>query len=85
VGGRDCSEPPVLQEAVGTHTSTSARNVLRGNILHIIKDVGKGEIVVDCGIDLKVSITPATLRKLNLELGSDVYLLIKARALHVLA
>jgi molybdate transport system ATP-binding protein len=66
-------------------TETSARNVLGGKIVHIIKDVDKAELVVNCGIDFKVSVTPATLRELNLELGSDVYLLIKARALHVLA
>jgi hypothetical protein len=54
-------------------------------LLHIIKDVDKAELVVDCGIDFKVSVPPATLRKRNLELGSDVCLLIKTRALHVLA
>jgi molybdate transport system ATP-binding protein len=69
-----------------THlTETSARNVLHGSIRHIIRDVDATELVVDCGIDFKVSVTQAALRKLNLELGTDVYLLIKARALHVLA
>lgn len=66
-------------------TQTSARNVLQGVIKHIIRDVDKTELVVFCGIDLKVSITRATVRILDLEVGSKVYLLIKARALHVLA
>jgi molybdate transport system ATP-binding protein len=66
-------------------TQTSARNVLQGKILSIIKDVDKAELVVDCGVDFKVSITPATVRALNLEAGNNIYLLIKARALHVLA
>jgi len=66
-------------------TQTSARNVLKGNIRHILLDVDKTELVVDCGVDFKVSVTAAAIRKLGLVIGSDVYLLIKARALHVLA
>lgn len=66
-------------------TQTSARNVLRGTIRDILTDIDKTELVVACGIDLKVSITKAAVRKLGLEIGSDVYLLIKARALHLLA
>jgi molybdate transport system ATP-binding protein len=66
-------------------TQTSARNVLSGVIKHIISDVDKTELVIFCGIDFKVSITPATVRILRLEVGSKVYLLIKARALHLLA
>jgi len=66
-------------------TQTSARNVLKGVIKHIIRDVDKAELVVFCGVDFKVSITPATIRILRLEVGSEIYLLIKARALHMLA
>ena len=66
-------------------TQTSARNVLKGVIKRIISDFDKLELVVFCGIDFKVSITPATVRILRLEEGSEVYLLIKARALHLLA
>jgi molybdate transport system ATP-binding protein len=66
-------------------TQTSARNVLRGAIRNIISDVDKTELIVFCGIDFKVSITPATVRILSLETGSTVYLLIKARAIHMLA
>jgi molybdate transport system ATP-binding protein len=66
-------------------TQTSARNVLQGAIKNIIRDLDKTELVVFCGIDFKVSVTQAAIRALNLEVGSNVYLLIKARALHVLA
>lgn len=66
-------------------THTSARNVLPGVIKHIIRDVDKTELVVFCGIDFKVSVTQAAVRALGLEAGSKVYLLIKARALHLLA
>lgn len=65
-------------------TQTSARNVLQGVIKHIIRDVDKTELVASCGIDFKVSVTRAAVRILGLEVGSKVYLLIKARALHVL-
>ncbi|MBP1607854.1 MAG: cysA 1 [Acidobacteria bacterium] len=66
-------------------TQTSARNVLPGRIVGIITDPDKAELIVDCGVDFKVSVTPATVRILKLEMGNNIYLLIKARALHVLA
>jgi len=66
-------------------TQTSARNVLPGKIRSMITDLDSVEIVANCGIDFKVSVTKAAVRKLDLEVGSDVYLLIKARAMHVLA
>jgi molybdate transport system ATP-binding protein len=65
-------------------TQTSARNVLQGVIRQIITDIDKTELVIFCGISLKVSVTQAAVRKLNLEAGSQVHLLIKARALHIL-
>lgn len=66
-------------------TQTSARNVLEGIIKHVIRDADKTELVVDCGVDFKVSITAATIRALGLQPGTRVYLLIKARAIHLLA
>jgi molybdopterin-binding protein len=66
-------------------TQISARNVIQGVIKHIIRDVDRTELVVFCGIDFKVSVTQAAVRALSLEVGSKVFLLIKARALHVLA
>ncbi len=65
-------------------TQTSARNVLEGVIRHVIYDTDKTELVVDCGTDFKVSITAAAIRDLGLERGKRVYLLIKARAIHLL-
>ncbi len=63
---------------------TSARNVLAGTIKHLIADTGRSELVVDCGVDFKVSVTPATVRSMGLEPGMQVYLLIKARSIHLL-
>jgi molybdopterin-binding protein len=51
----------------------------------MISDTDTTELVVACGVDFKVSITTATVRALGLEVGKKVYLLIKARALHILA
>lgn len=65
-------------------TQTSARNVIQGLIKKILSDVDRTELVVSCGVDFKVSITPATVRLLELEVGTTVYLLIKARAVHLL-
>jgi molybdate transport system ATP-binding protein len=65
-------------------TQISARNVLQGVIKHVINDVDKMELVVFCGIDFKVSVTPGAIRQLKLEAGSIVYLLIKARAVQLL-
>jgi len=66
-------------------TQTSARNVLPGVIRNILHDADKTELIVGCGVDFKVSVTQAAVRALSLEAGSPVYLLIKARALHLLA
>jgi molybdate transport system ATP-binding protein len=66
-------------------TCTSARNVLQGVIKHMIFDTNKTELVVFCGVDFKVSITSATVKDLNLQAGKEVYLLVKARALHILS
>jgi len=66
-------------------TQTSARNVLPGVIKHILRDFDRVELVVSCGVDFKVNVTQATVRILGLEVGTEVYLLIKARAVHQLA
>jgi molybdate transport system ATP-binding protein len=66
-------------------TQTSARNVFKGEVKNIFCDIDRAELQVFCGIDFKVSVTPATVRILNLEIGSPIYLLIKARSIHLLA
>jgi molybdate transport system ATP-binding protein len=66
-------------------TQTSARNVLKGAIRRIMLDADKAELVVNSGVNFKVSITPATIRILDLEVGTEIYMLIKARAVHLLA
>ena len=65
-------------------TRISARNVLQGVVRRILLDVDKTELIVHCGIDVRVGLTKAAVRALELEAGSGVYLLIKARAVHLL-
>jgi len=65
-------------------TQISARNVLPGTVKHMISDRENVELVVSCGADFKVSITSGTVRALDLSVGKRVYLLVKARALHIL-
>ncbi|MDR1727642.1 MAG: ABC transporter ATP-binding protein [Acidobacteriota bacterium] len=66
-------------------TQTSARNVLRGEVVSIFRDIDRADLVVNCGVDFKVGVTPATVRNMELAEGSRVFLLVKARAVHVLA
>ncbi|MGQ0793337.1 MAG: molybdenum ABC transporter ATP-binding protein [Deltaproteobacteria bacterium] len=66
------SREPVLR--------TSARNLIGGLVKEILISGARAEITVDCGADFKASVTPATVRDLNLEAGARVYLLIKARS-----
>jgi molybdate transport system ATP-binding protein len=64
-------------------TQTSARNVLAGRIKKIILTPEQTELIVACGVELKVSITAGTLAALDLREGGTVFLLIKARAVHL--
>jgi molybdate transport system ATP-binding protein len=65
-------------------TQTSARNVLEGEIKNIFRDGDKTSLVVNCGVDFKVSVTPAAARILDLTAGSRVFLLFKAWTVHIL-
>ena len=64
-------------------TQTSARNVLAGTIREIVRLPDQAELIVDCGVELKVGVTVGTLTVLDLRAGGEVFLLIKARAVHL--
>jgi molybdate transport system ATP-binding protein len=64
---------------------TSARNVLAGTLKEILRDRERVDLVVACGADLKVRVTPQAVEALELRPGTEVYLLIKASACHLLA
>ena len=64
---------------------TSARNLLPGKVRHLLRDEGNVELVADCGVDLKVRITPQAEHALELAPGAEIYLLIKASSCHILS
>jgi molybdate transport system ATP-binding protein len=66
-------------------TQTSARNILAGKIKEIIRTPEQTELIVACGVELKVSITAGTVAALDLREGTEVWLLIKARAVHLVS
>ncbi len=66
-------------------TQTSARNILEGTIRTIIRDAQHAQLVVDCGTNFKVSVTPGATEALRLAPQTRVYLLIKATACHLLS
>jgi molybdate transport system ATP-binding protein len=66
-------------------TQTSARNLLPGTVKRVIRDAARLEVVIDCGVDLKVQLTTQAVEALGLAPGVAVYLLIKASACHLLA
>jgi molybdate transport system ATP-binding protein len=63
---------------------TSARNLLEGTIKQVIEDGPEVELVIACGVDLKVQITAQAFDALDLRPGVKVYLLIKASSCHLL-
>jgi molybdate transport system ATP-binding protein len=64
---------------------TSARNLLAGRVRHLLRDEESIELVADCGVDLKVRITPQAEHALELAPGVEIYLLIKASSCHILS
>lgn len=61
--------------------SLSAQNVLRGRIRNISQRGFVREVEVDCGAFFKVEVTPGALGTLNLEIGSQAWLVFKANSL----
>jgi len=64
---------------------TSARNLLAGKVKRLLRDGESIELVADCGVDLKVRITPQAAQALELVPGVEIYLLIKASSCHILS
>jgi molybdate transport system ATP-binding protein len=63
---------------------TSARNLLSGSITSMIEGGGHLELLANCGVNLRVSITRQAVKTLGLAPGVPVYLLIKANACHII-
>lgn len=65
-------------------TRTSARNLLAGTVKRLLRVGRHVELVADCGVDLKVHITPHSVQALELAPGVRVFLLIKASSCRIL-
>jgi molybdopterin-binding protein len=63
--------------------STSARNVLWGKISGIRMRNGAVDVTIDAGEEFTSRITEKSLKELGLQLGMEIYLLIKAGAIRV--
>ena len=59
---------------------TSARNMLNGSVVKLVKGPVNCEVVLAIGHDMQLvaQITPQSLERLGLEIGSEAYALIKA-------
>ncbi|WP_279419968.1 TOBE domain-containing protein [Thiomicrorhabdus sp. ZW0627] len=59
---------------------TSARNLFHGSVTSITKGAVNSEVVLSIGGDIEVvaQITPESVERLGLEIGSDAYALVKA-------
>ena len=64
---------------------TSARNLLESTIKHVVQDGPEIDLLMDCGVDLKVRVTAQAFDVLDLKPGVKVYLLIKASSCHLLS
>lgn len=62
---------------------TSARNVIRGNVISMEDKGAMLSIIVSAGQTFWVYITRQALEELGIKLGSEVYILFKASAIHV--
>jgi len=63
---------------------TSARNVFSGKITRLMPSGPFVHVVIDCGIDITALVTIRSVEDLGLTLGKEVWVSVKATAIHVL-
>ncbi|HEY5500399.1 MAG TPA: TOBE domain-containing protein, partial [Candidatus Humimicrobiaceae bacterium] len=64
-------------------TSLSTLNIFKGKIKEI-KDTGLfKKLEIDCGFSLAAYITDASINRLGLKIGSEIFAAVKASAIHV--
>ncbi len=63
----------------------SARNILPGKIAALEESGSLVRVVVDCGARFLVHVTPGTVRKLGLQTGQPVWLVVKTHSCHFVA
>jgi tungstate transport system ATP-binding protein len=63
---------------------SSARNVYQGRIKHLMPSGPFVRVIIDCGIDIAALVTIRSAEDLTLGYGMDVWISVKATAIHVL-
>jgi len=63
---------------------TSARNVFAGKITRLMPSGPFVHVVIDCGIDITALVTIRSVEDLGLAMGKEVWVSVKATAIHVL-
>jgi tungstate transport system ATP-binding protein len=69
---------------IGESTRTSARNVYPGRIERMMPQGPFMHVVIDCGIEITALVTIRSAEDLSLAPGKDVWISVKATAIHVL-
>lgn len=62
---------------------SSARNVLKGKVKELLDRGAVVQVVADCGIELSALVTRQSFLDMNIGLGSEIYLVIKAHNVHL--
>ncbi len=75
------AEDVVLQRAAGA--SSSVRNQLPGQVLSMTNEGPLVRVEVDCGFALQILVTKAAVNDLELTVGTRVFVLLKASAIHL--
>ena len=63
---------------------TSARNVFQGKVKHLMPSGPFVRVIIDSGIDIAALVTIRSAEDLNLGYGTEVWVSVKATAIHVL-
>jgi tungstate transport system ATP-binding protein len=66
-------------------SKTSARNIFKGKIKSLIPTGPFVNVVIDCGQDINALITISSAEELGLSFGKQVWISIKATAVHVIS
>ena len=61
----------------------SIRNQIPGRVEQVVEDNGQMVCIIDAGVKLVVEITANSAREMNIQPGSQVWCLFKARSLHL--
>ena len=69
---------------LGEEPMTSARNVYPGRIKRLIPSGPFVHVIIDCGIDITALVTLRSAEDLSLAIGKEVWVSVKATAIHVL-